>query len=49
MKQQINEIRRMQQLAGILKENQLNEAEKEIETPQQATNLVMQKIGRAHV
>jgi hypothetical protein len=25
MKQQINEIKRMQQLAGILKENQLNE------------------------
>jgi hypothetical protein len=27
MKQQINEIRRMQQLAGLIKESQLNEAE----------------------
>ena len=32
MKQQINEIRRMQQLAGILKENQLNEAESPLKT-----------------
>jgi hypothetical protein len=29
MKQQINEIKRMQQLAGILKENQLNEVTNE--------------------
>ena len=27
LKQQINEIRRMQQLAGLIKESQLNEAE----------------------
>ena len=45
MKQQINEIKRMQQLAGLIKESQFNEAEENI-TPQQATDVVMQNASK---
>jgi hypothetical protein len=45
MKQQINEIRRMQQLAGIISESQVNEAE-EAMTPDQAIQKAMPLVSK---
>ena len=44
MKQQINEIKRMQQLAGIIKESQLNEAVKTVSFGP-FTNVEWYKVG----
>ena len=45
MKQQINEIKRMQLLAGLITESQFNEAE-EIATPKQVADGVMQNASK---
>ena len=48
MKQQINEIRRMQQLAGLITESQLNEAEKTVSFGP-FTNVEWYKVGGENI
>ena len=53
MKQQINEIKRMQQLAGILNENQLNELDSNLENIKNwkvktATEINFTSVGGEH-
>lgn len=45
MKKQLNEIKRMQQLAGIISESQINEAEETI-TPEQAIQKAMPLVSK---
>jgi hypothetical protein len=47
MKQQINEIKRMQQLAGVISESQLNEAEELSSNEQELVDAVMGDVNEA--